>query len=216
MNLRRCVELALKRVMDVVVSSIGLVVASPLMLATAIAVKATSAGPIIFSQARIGQGGTPFTIYKFRTMEIDHAPSLEPVRGEHHKITRIGKFLRNTGIDELPQLFNVLKGDMSLVGPRPHADYHAKYYAEHIAEYPQRFVFRPGITGAVQVSDIRNLSHTMEEVRAQIALDLEYIAQWRLMDDIRIGIKTFFVLVGRYQKTRKFFNAKRKQKENTP
>jgi putative colanic acid biosynthesis UDP-glucose lipid carrier transferase len=194
-----------KRGMDIVAALCGIVLAAPLLLITATAIMCSSAGPILFLQRRIGRNGIPFTIYKFRTMEIDHQPALQPVRGDHQKLTPIGNFLRNTGIDELPQLWNVLRGDMALVGPRPHADYHVSYYSEHIPEYRERLCVRPGITGAVQVSNIRNASQTIEEVRAQVALDLAYIRGWHLLRDIRICLQTVWVLVMRYRSTRKHY-----------
>lgn len=200
-------QYALKRAMDITAAFCGLMIASPLIIVTCIAIKLTSPGPVLFSQRRIGRNGKPFTIYKFRTMEIDHTPGLEPVRGDHHKLTPIGKFLRNTSIDEIPQLLNILFGDMSLVGPRPHADYHVAYYTSHIPEYTERLKVRPGITGAVQVSDIRNFSETIDEVRAQVALDLAYIRHWSLRRDIVICFQTAWVMIGRYGQMRRHYNA---------
>lgn len=200
-------QLGLKRIMDIMAGLCGLSLAAPILITTAIAIKLTSPGPVLFKQRRIGRNHTAFTIYKFRTMEVDHTPGLEPVRGEHHKLTPIGKFLRNTGIDELPQLWNVLVGDMALVGPRPHADYHVEYYTKHIPEYTDRLGFRPGITGAVQVSDIRNYSETIEEVRAQIALDLAYIQHWNIWRDIVICFQTAWVVIGRYGQIKRHYKA---------
>lgn len=212
----RSVQLALKRLMDILAAWLGLFFAMPLLLVTAIAIKLSSPGPVLFTQRRIGRNGASFMIYKFRTMEVDHSPGLEPVRGDHHKLTRIGKFLRNTGIDELPQFYNVLVGDMALVGPRPHADYHVEYYTSHIPEYTKRLDFRPGITGAVQVSAIRNHSQTIDEVRAQIALDLDYIANWNLKRDIIICFKTAWVVITRYGQIRRHYrkNTEQKSKAN--
>lgn len=204
----KMLQLALKRAMDIMAGFLGLAVALPIMLVTALAIKTTSPGPIFFSQRRIGKNAKPFTIYKFRTMEIDHTPGLEPVRGDHHKLTSIGKFLRNSCIDELPQLYNILNGDMALVGPRPHADYHVEYYTQHIPEYTQRLSFRPGITGAVQVSDIRNHSETIDEVRAQIALDLTYMDSWNIWRDIRICFETAWVMLSRYGQIRRHYKQK--------
>ena len=204
----RTLQLAAKRAMDIIAAICGLVLSSPVLLLTALTIKLTSPGPIFFTQRRIGRNGTPFTIYKFRTMEVDHTPGLDPVRGDHHKLTCIGKFLRNSGIDELPQLYNILKGDMALVGPRPHADYHVEYYTTHIPEYATRLHVRPGITGEVQVSDTRNYSETIDEVRAQISLDLRYIEGWHLGKDIRICFQTIWVVIGRYGQIRRHYRKK--------
>lgn len=198
-------QLAAKRVTDIAGALVGLMVAAPIMLVVAIAIKLTSPGPVFFHQTRIGQHQKPFRIHKFRTMTCHHTPSLEPVRGTHEEITPIGKRLRDTSLDELPQLFNVLCGQMSLVGPRPHADYHSEYYAANIPEYRERFTIRPGITGAVQVSNIRNFSHTLEEVRQHALLDIAYMQGWHYGRDIRILFQTVLVVLGRYQKNRDHF-----------
>jgi exopolysaccharide biosynthesis polyprenyl glycosylphosphotransferase len=201
------IELSLKRGFDIVGSIIGIAVFMPVMLITALAIKATSPGPVIFRQARLGKQGMPFTFYKFRSMytNTDDRIHREYIRdlidGNHEKvnqgdgeepffkiksdprITPVGKFIRKTSIDELPQFFNVLKGDMSLVGPRPPLAYEAeKYQAWHLRRILE---MKPGITGLWQVEG-RSRTDWDDTVR----LDIRYIQNWSLLFDLKILIKT--------------------------
>lgn len=185
----------LKRIFDIAVSLCGLMVALPVIIIVALLLKLTSAGPVFFKQKRIGMHSKPFNIYKFRTMSHTYMPGLKPVRGEHPELTKLGRFLRDTSIDEVPQLWNVLKGDMSLVGPRPHADYHVEYYTKHIPFYTRRLEVPPGITGAVQVRPERNESATISQVKKQVRIDLKYIEGWTFGRDIRICFMTAFMVL---------------------
>jgi exopolysaccharide biosynthesis polyprenyl glycosylphosphotransferase len=197
----------LKRGVDIVGSIIGILVFMPVMLITALAIKATSPGPVIFSQTRLGKQGTPFTFYKFRSMHVNmdnqiHREYVQNfINGNHAKtnqgdaekplykiksdprVTRVGKFIRKTSIDELPQFFNVLKGDMSLVGPRPPLPYEAeKYQAWHLRRILE---MKPGITGLWQVE-----GRSKTEWNDSVRLDIRYIQNWSLLFDLKILLRT--------------------------
>jgi len=165
----------------------------PLFLMAAIAIKLDSDGPIIFRQRRNGFNAKEFVIFKFRTMTVveDGAAITQACRGDH-RATRVGKFLRRSSIDELPQLLNVLKGDMSLVGPRPHAIAHDKEYKGHIADYGFRHHIKPGITGWAQVNGLRGETRSLEKMTERVKLDLWYINNWSLGFDINILARTCF------------------------
>ena len=184
--------MALKMAFDFSAACVLLLALSPLMLALAMIVKATSPGGAIFNQVRIGRGGRPFTLHKFRTMVQDASPPGTSTRILPHdpRITTIGRVLRATSLDELPQLLNILKGEMSFVGPRPDLPHHADRYDEF---QRRRLLMRPGITGRAQVSGRNAL--TWEE---RIQLDVEYVAGWSLARDFEILVRTpFVVLSGR-------------------
>jgi len=197
-----------KRGVDIVGSLIGVLVFMPVMLITALAVKVTSPGPVIFSQTRLGKHGAPFTFYKFRSMHVNMDNQLHRdyvhdfINGRHEKVnqgdaekplykiksdprvTKVGRFIRKTSIDELPQFFNVLKGDMSLVGPRPPLPYEAeKYQAWHLRRILD---MKPGITGLWQVEG-RSKTGWDDSVR----LDIRYIKNWSLLFDLKILLRTF-------------------------
>jgi len=178
-------EVAAKRAFDVLLAGVLLILLLPPLAIVAIVVRATSPGEVIFRQERVGRGGPPFVIYKFRTM-IPHAP--RSVLGSYAYrddplITRVGRLLRRTSLDELPQLVNVLKGDMSIVGPRPDLPHHVDKYT---AFQRRRLQVRPGITGWAQVSGRNELS--WEE---RIKLDVEYVERWSLFLDLIVLLKTF-------------------------
>jgi len=178
-------EVAAKRAFDVLLAGVLLILLLPLLAMIALVVKATSTGEVIFRQERSGRGGAPFVIYKFRTM-IPHAP--RSVLGSYAYrddplITRVGRLLRMTSLDELPQLVNVLKGDMSIVGPRPDLPHHVDKYT---AFQRRRLQVRQGITGWAQVSGRNELS--WEE---RIKLDVEYVERWSLFLDLIVLLKTF-------------------------
>lgn len=179
----------LKRVVDLVGSLIGLIVLSPLFLLIALLIKFDSEGPVFFKQERIGKNGEPFILYKFRTMVKNAESKGSGVFTEEKdpRITRIGSILRKTSLDELPQLINVLKGEMSLVGPRPPVPYHPYEYKDYPDKYKVRFNLKPGITGLAQVNGRNNLS--WEE---RFEYDLEYVRKQNLFIDIKIMVKTFF------------------------
>lgn len=180
----------MKRIVDVVVSLVGLVVASPVMLAAAIAVGCTSRGPIIFKQERIGLHNKPFCMYKFRTMRVQK-PSAEQkawTTKDDPRVTKVGKILRKTSIDELPQLFNILKGDMSVVGPRPERPQFVEQFKEEIPRYMVKHQVRPGLTGWAQISGYRGDT----SIKKRIEYDIFYIENWTMSFDVKIMFLTIF------------------------
>ncbi|AWJ92895.1 sugar transferase (plasmid) [Azospirillum baldaniorum] len=190
----RGMQIIVKRIEDVVVAGLGLLVASPFMLAAAIAVRLDSPGPIIFRQTRVGFNNRPFTMLKFRTMKVDDSDDgAVGTSRDNPRITRVGRFLRRTSIDELPQLFNVLAGDMSVVGPRAHVPNMRvgnQRYAEVAREYAARSRVKPGITGWAQINGMRGGIHTVEKARVGVDMDIHYIENWSLWLDAKIIIST--------------------------
>jgi len=176
---------AVKRALDVTVAVLALLVLLPLLLAVAAGVKLTSRGPVLFRQRRIGCEGMPFTMYKFRTFPADHVD--DKFSRDHHECPlRFARFLRRTSIDELPQLINVLRGDMSLVGPRPERPHFATPLSQTVADYGRRHRVRGGITGAAQVRGLWGNTSVDERVR----LDNEYIDRWSFWSDVGILLRT--------------------------
>ncbi|MFZ2997799.1 sugar transferase [Sphingobium sp.] len=190
----------IKRLFDVIVAAIATILLSPMLIAAALAVKLTSPGPVLFRQPRIGKDARSFSIYKFRSMRSDasdrHATTL--TKRDDARVTRVGAFLRRTSIDELPQLFNVLKGDMSIVGPRPHAAA-AKagdsLYWEVDARYWGRHCIKPGMTGLAQVRGHRGSTDHHQDLIDRLQSDLEYVSDWSIWRDLRIIVATLGVLV---------------------
>lgn len=182
-----------KRIIDIVLASVALVFFLPIMVLTAIAIKFDSPGPVIFRQSRNGFNGRQFVIFKFRTMTVqeDGTSVLQATR-EDPRVTSLGRLLRSASIDELPQLFNVLKGDMSLIGPRPHALAHDSYFEKILSDYAYRHHVRPGITGWAQCNGARGATPSIEHISKRVELDLWYINNWSLWLDIQILIKTAF------------------------
>nr|WP_322084615.1 undecaprenyl-phosphate glucose phosphotransferase [Burkholderia sp. BCC1972] len=184
-----------KAIFDRMFAGLALIAIAPLLAAIAIAVKLSSPGPVLFRQRRKGAYGCVFTIYKFRTMrEHDAAASGEvrqATRGDP-RITRVGALLRRTSLDELPQFFNVLMGDMSVVGPRPHAVEHDLVYQELVDGYIQRYRVKPGITGWAQVNGLRGETDRIEKMQRRIEHDLYYLRNWSLAFDVRIVLATLF------------------------
>ncbi|CAN5119425.1 hypothetical protein BH10PSE2_BH10PSE2_23210 [soil metagenome] len=187
-----------KTAQDLIVASLGLLATAPILLLAALAVRLGSPGPVLFRQDRIGFNGRPFSIYKFRTMTVDAS---DDGRGGQHvdnpRITRVGAILRRTSIDELPQLLNVLRGEMSIVGPRPHVDGmridaggQGSAYAEAVRSYAARHQIRPGITGWAQINGMRGGIDTLDKARRGVDLDLHYMRNWSLQLDVRIIIRT--------------------------
>jgi len=187
----------IKTVMDVSVAFIALVVLSPVMLLTALLIKLSSGGPVLFLQDRQGWDGKVFTVFKFRSMIVHEEADgvLSQARKGDDRVTAIGKLIRRTSIDELPQLFNVLKGEMSIVGPRPHAIQHDQFYSEKILAYMSRHRVKPGLTGLAQVNGFRGETESIENMADRIQYDLAYINNWSVWLDIKIMFRTIFVLL---------------------
>ncbi len=185
-------ELGQKRVLDIAVSGVAMTVLLPLFAAIAIAIKLDSKGPVIFRQRRNGFGGRQFTIFKFRSMTVmeDGAVVTQAQRNDK-RVTRVGKFLRSTSLDELPQILNVLFGHMSVVGPRPHAIAHDDAYSKLIAGYAFRQHVKPGITGWAQCKGFRGETAQLELMERRIELDLWYINNWSIWLDLQIIARTF-------------------------
>jgi len=180
-----------KRITDVALSLIGLIVMSPMLLAIALAIKLTSAGPIVFRQRRYGLDGHQIMVYKFRTMTVteDGGQIVQATR-QDRRVTPIGRFLRRYSLDELPQLVNVLQGRMSLVGPRPHAVAHNEEYRKLIKGYMLRHKVLPGITGLAQINGCRGETSTLEDMRARVTYDLDYLRRWTPLLDLKILLLT--------------------------
>lgn len=186
-------SLMIKRGLDFVGAFILLLLLAPVMLVTAIAIKLDSAGPIFFTQRRFGFTQSPFQILKFRTMNVsEDGDKIVQVRKNDVRVTRVGQFIRRTNIDELPQLLNVLFGQMSLVGPRPHALAHDFEFERRVADYAYRQKVKPGITGWAQVNGWRGATDTETKLRGRIKHDIFYIENWSLLLDIRILFLTVF------------------------
>jgi putative colanic acid biosynthesis UDP-glucose lipid carrier transferase len=184
-------EQATKRTLDLAGALLGLIVLSPIFALVALAIKLDTPGSILFRQARTGFGGRPFTIYKFRTMTVAQDGAVVPqARRNDTRVTRVGRILRRTSVDELPQLFNVIKGDMSLVGPRPHALVHDNEYTRIIMNYSFRHHMKPGITGWAQVSGFRGETPTVDRMEQRLERDLWYINNWTIWLDIKLVLLT--------------------------
>ncbi len=186
---------ATKRVLDILAGIIGLVVLSPLFLITAIIIRIGSKGPIFYKQERVGKDGKTFWIYKFRTMKVDAEKETGPVWASENdnRIIPCGKFLRKAHVDEIPQFINILKGEMSLVGPRPERPVFVKKFAQEIPEYEKRLLVKPGLTGLAQVW--HRYDETIEDVKKKIKYDLLYIKKICLWTDLRIFFRTFRVVL---------------------
>ena len=192
-------RLLLKAVEDVVLASLIMLLISPLLLVIAAAIKLDSSGPVFFRQARKGWSGKIFHIWKFRSMFV-HQPEagiVQQATRNDPRITRVGAFLRKTSLDELPQIFNVLKGEMSLVGPRPHAVQHDEEYSQRIDSYFARHNIKPGITGLAQVRGLRGETREIGSMQQRIEADIEYINNWSLWMDLTILIRTLGALTGK-------------------
>ena len=163
------------------------------MLISAIAIKIDSAGPVLFRQRRSGFNGRQFHIFKFRTMTVqENGPAVLQATPDDPRVTSIGRLLRSASIDELPQLLNVLKGDMSLIGPRPHALAHDNYFENVLSDYAFRHHVKPGMTGWAQCNGARGATPSVEHISERVKLDLWYINNWSLWLDIQILIQTFY------------------------
>ena len=185
----------LKRILDICFSALGFIFLLPVLLLVALAVKLTSKGPIIYSQTRVGKNNKSFNIYKFRTMKVDAEKETGPVwaKSNDTRLTPIGKFLRKSHMDELPQLFNVLKGEMSIIGPRPERPVFVSEFNETISGYNGRLAVKPGITGLAQVW--HRYDESIADVKKKLKYDLLYIKKMCLMSDFRIILRTVRVVI---------------------
>jgi len=188
----------MKDLMDRSCALIGILLLSPVLIACAIAVKLSSPGPILFKQQRHGWNGNIIEVLKFRSMRVHDDNEVKQATKNDSRVTPVGRFLRRSSLDELPQLFNVLRGDMSLVGPRPHAVAHNDYYSDKIMAYMARHRIKPGITGLAQISGFRGETETLDKMQKRVELDLEYINHWSLWLDVKILIKTPLTLFSKH------------------
>jgi putative colanic acid biosynthesis UDP-glucose lipid carrier transferase len=192
-------RLLIKSLEDFVLSALILILISPILLAVAIAIKLDSPGPVFFRQQRMGWNGKIFRIWKFRSMHVHQPENGVVVQAQKNdpRVTRVGAFIRRTSLDELPQVFNVLMGEMSLVGPRPHAIQHDEEYSRRIADYFARHNIKPGITGLAQVRGYRGETRDIEQMIQRVESDIEYINNWSLALDLSILLRTTTVFTGK-------------------
>lgn len=186
------VYFGVKRFFDIILSLLGLIILSPILLITAIAIKVESKGPVIFKQERIGKGGKVFQIYKFRSMVVGAekmGTGVYSKKGDS-RVTKVGKFIRMTSIDELPQLVNIIKGEMSIIGPRPVLTYHPWKYEEYTEEQLKRFDVRPGITGWAQIHGRKQV-----EWEKRIKFDVEYVEKVNFIMDLKIFLITIYKVI---------------------
>lgn len=182
-----------KRLVDIFLSLAALLAFLPLLLLIALLVRQSLGAPVIYRQPRGGLLGKTFVIYKFRTMTAtDGGEGVRHATKDDPRVAKVGAFLRRSSLDELPQLFNILKGEMSIVGPRPHALVHDEYYSTHIPAYRARMSAKPGLTGLAQISGHRGEISNVEAMADRVACDLEYIQSWSLLFDLKL---IFFTLV---------------------
>ena len=189
-------HLMFKAIEDRFIALITLILLSPIMIVIAILIKLDSPGPIIFKQSRTGWNGREFHIWKFRSMKLHQSePDLKQATRDDDRITRVGRFIRKTSIDELPQLFNVLSGTMSMVGPRPHAIEHNTDYDKRIRSYMTRHRIKPGITGLAQINGYRGETDTLDKMKKRVEYDMQYINNWSFWLDLKIIAKTIPALL---------------------
>jgi len=185
-----------KAILDYIGSIVALVVLSPILLLTALAIKLDSSGPVLFRQRRHGFNHEVIDVLKFRTMSVmENGPEFTQATRNDHRVTRVGKFLRCTSIDELPQFWNVLRGEMSIVGPRPHAIAHNEQFFSVFHDYAKRHKVKPGITGWAQINGCRGETDTEDKMRARVNYDLDYIKNWTIWLDLKITAKTAYIVL---------------------
>ena len=183
-----------KRSLDVLAAVSLLLFLAPILVIIAVYIRMETRGPVLFRQRRGGLGGRAFVVFKFRTMSVlEDGDHVRQACKKDSRVTNFGAFLRRTSLDELPQLINVVRGDMSLVGPRPHALAHDKEFTERCPAYGGRFAMRPGITGLAQLRGYRGDTSSIENLEARIAADLEYIETWSFWSDMKLLITTLKV-----------------------
>ncbi|WP_222875556.1 sugar transferase [Terrihabitans soli] len=187
----------LKRVLDIFGSLALLLFLLPTFALIAIAIKLDSPGPVFFRQERYGRGCKIFRMFKFRSMVcMESTGAFVQASQDDCRITRVGRFLRATSLDELPQLINVLRGEMSVVGPRPHAVAMDDYFAASFPNYMSRYLVRPGLTGLAQISGYRGPTVGLEPIRRRVKCDLAYIRRWSLLSDMKVLVRTPLSLFG--------------------
>ncbi len=189
---KKKIYLFIKRIMDFLLAMLGIIIASPIFIIVAIAIKINSKGPIIFKQKRLGKDGKEFEMYKFRSMVVgaeQMGTGVYSKKGDS-RVTSVGKFIRLTSIDELPQLVNILKGEMSFIGPRPVLTYHPWKYEEYTEEQKKRFNVRPGVTGWAQIHGRKDV-----EWNKRIELDVEYVNNISFITDLKIFFITIFKVI---------------------
>jgi putative colanic acid biosynthesis UDP-glucose lipid carrier transferase len=186
-----------KSLLEKSVALLAIVMLSPVLLAIALAVKLTSHGPVLFKQDRHGWNGKVIQVWKFRSMRVHDDHEVKQASRNDSRITAVGRFIRRTSLDELPQLFNVLQGHMALVGPRPHAVAHNNFYSGKILAYMARHRIKPGITGLAQISGCRGETDTLDKMQKRVEIDLQYINNWSLWLDLKILVKTPFTLLSK-------------------
>lgn len=186
-----------KRPFDLIVASLCLLAVLPLGFLIFLLIKLDSKGDAFFKQKRLGKDGKPFTIYKFRTMHAQKCHTLGGAQAKQNdpRVTRVGRWLRRSSLDELPQLLNVLRGEMSLVGPRPHAVEHDLYFAQHVPLYWKRYAVKPGLTGWAQIKGFRGATPEINYMKDRVAWDLDYISKRTWWMDVWIILKTLPALV---------------------
>jgi putative colanic acid biosynthesis UDP-glucose lipid carrier transferase len=191
-------SMVLKRLFDMGCALGALILLAPALLVIAAAVALETPGPVLFRQRRTGQGGKVFRIMKFRTMTVtEDGDVIKHASKNDKRVTRVGAFLRETSLDELPQLFNILLGDMSVVGPRPHALAHDAHYGALLPRYSDRFAVRPGLTGFAQVQGLRGEIHDLDCMARRIDADVHYAASWSFRSDLLLILRTVPMLVKR-------------------
>ncbi len=192
------VDGVLKRSLDIVLASIAILLAAIPMMLIAVGIKLGSNGPILFKQRRYGLDGKHIEVWKFRSMTVcEDGDMVTQATKNDTRVTKFGKFLRRSSLDELPQLFNVLFGTMSMIGPRPHANAHNEYYRSQIEGYMLRHKIKPGITGLAQVNGYRGETDTLDKMEKRIELDHKYIREWSIWLDLKILMQTFRVVLTR-------------------
>jgi Undecaprenyl-phosphate glucose phosphotransferase len=196
------IDIFIKRLFDTLAALVGLIVLSPLLLIVAAAIKLDTRGPVFFCQGRHGYNNRTISVLKFRSMfaSEDNTGSVQTTKNDP-RVTRVGRFIRRTSIDELPQLFNVLRGEMSIVGPRPHATAHNAMFEARILPFSRRHNVKPGITGWAQVNQCRGETDTLEKMKKRVDYDLFYIDNWSFFFDMKIVVMTFFLLLSKDEMT---------------
>lgn len=186
---------AVKRIFDIVFALLMIVVLAPVWVVLAIWIAVTSPGGIFFRQKRTGYKGREFNMLKFRSMYVNADADTKQAEGDDPRITAVGRFLRRSSLDELPQLWNVVTGDMSVIGPRPHMLAHTEYYAARIPDYMRRHDMRPGLTGYAQVKGFRGATPTLKDMGDRVKADLEYIDRFSLWLDLKIFTLTIWKML---------------------